>query len=444
MVDSNPTLAVISIGKVFASLAHMAELKRALGLFECTVLGIGVILGAGIYALVGKAAILGGNAVWMSFVGAAVVAAFTGLSYAELASFIPRAGGEYHYARRAFGGFVAFGMSWMLLAGLAVASAAVALGFGGYLGALVGVETVTGAGIILVFSAVLLVWGIKESVVVATLATFLEVGGLVAVLWVGLPHLGEVDLFEMAQGWSGVGSAASLIFFAYIGFEEIVQLAEETRDPTRNVPLALVLSIGITTVIYVLVALSAISMVGWETLGASDSPLAEVFVGHGTRVQGAIAVIALFSTGNTVLVLLMSASRLLYGMAEDGVLHTALATVGERRQTPWVATLAIAGISLATVVFFVEIERVASLTNLAIFVTFLVINAAVISLRFTDPDTERPFRLPSLFGVPIPPVLGIVSVLGLMGQVSGATFAWGGVVGLVGAAAWQVRPVREE
>ena len=160
----------------------MPELKRTLGLAECTLMGVGVILGAGIYALVGEAAALGGNAVWMSFVLAAVVAAFTGLSYAELASFIPRAGGEYHYAQRAFGNTVAFLVTWLLLVGLAIASAAVALGFGGYFGALAGTGTVWPAVALIAACAGLLSWGIRQSAIFAIGCTILEVIGLVVVL----------------------------------------------------------------------------------------------------------------------------------------------------------------------------------------------------------------------------------------------------------------------
>lgn len=422
----------------------MAQLKRSLGLLECTVMGVGVILGAGIYALIGKAAALGGNLVWLSFVGAAVVASFTGLSYAELAGMIPRAGGEYHYASRAFGGLVAFLMGWMLLGGLAVATAAVALGFGGYLHAMTGLSTVQGSVLVIGACAALLLWGIKESVWVAASATTLEVLGLLAVLWVGLPHLGEVDLLQPGpDGLAGVGAAATLIFFAYIGFEEIVQLAEETRDPTRNVPLALVLSVVITTALYVAVALAAISVVGWERLGASPSPIAEVFSEVGWHATAAISAVALFSTGNTVLVLIMSASRLMYGMAEDGALPDALARIGAWRRTPWVATLLIAALAAMIAASFDDIERVANLTNLALFVTFLIINATVIALRLREPDTHRPFRLPlSAWGVPLIPVAGICSTVALMGQVSRETTLWGAALAAGGLAVWWTRRLR--
>jgi APA family basic amino acid/polyamine antiporter len=397
----------------------MSELKRTLGPVMLTLMGVGVILGAGIYALVGKAAALGGDAVWMSFIGSAVVASFTGLSYAELSSFIPRAGGEYHYTQRAFGPFPAFLVSWLLLGGMCVASGAVALGFGGYLGAFFGWPPVVGAVGVLIASAALLLYGTKESARFAVFCTLLEVLGLIVVIAVGVPHLGEIDLNAMpATGWTGVAGAAALIFFAFIGFEEIVQLAEESRNPTRDLPRALVLSIIITTVLYVLVAFAALAVLGAEKLGASDSPLADVVdAAIGWEASAAIAIIALFSTANTVLVLLLSCSRLLWGMAEDGALPGVIARVGERRQTPWLATVAVTAAAAGILAFEQKIEVVANLTNIALFVAFLVINASVIALRFKEPDVERPFRLPlSVAKVPLLPLLGIASVLALMVQ----------------------------
>ena len=397
----------------------MAELERSLGLATTTLLGVGVILGAGIYALVGKATGLAGEAVWLSFVGAALVAGLTGLSYAELAAAIPRAGAEYHYARRAFGPLVAFLVSWLLLAGLAVASGAVALGFGGYLAALAELPTVAGGLLCLAACTALACWGTRETAAVAVLCTLLEVGGLLVVLVVGLPHVGDVDLTNMPHGWAGVGAAATLIFFAYIGFEEIVQLAEETKDPAHTMPRALLGSIAITTVLYVLVALAAVAVVGWEELAASDAPLAAVTdAALGSEASAALAMVALFSTGNTVLLLIVSAARLLWGMAEDGALPAGLARVGTTKKTPWVATLIVAGLAGGVMAMAGRIETIANLVNLALFATFLAMNASLIALRWKEPELERPFRVPGAIPVPglpgplpVLPVLGIASVV---------------------------------
>jgi APA family basic amino acid/polyamine antiporter len=413
----------------------MSELKRTLGLFECTVMGVGVILGAGIYALIGEVAALGGNAVWMSFIGAAVVATFTGLSYAELSSMMPAAGGEYSYARRAFGPMPAFVVTWLLLAGLAIASAAVALGFGGYLQALVPLPKQSAAIALVLGSSALLFVGVKQAAWFAMFCTFLEVVGLLAVLWVGLPLVGQVDLLELDHGWIGLGSAAALIFFAYIGFEEIVQLAEETRDPTRSVPRALLLCIAITTLMYVLVAVAAISVLGWEVLGASESPLADVLEhAAGQDAGAAIALLALFSTANTVLVLLLSASRIVFGMARDDALPDFLAHVSER-QIPWTATLLVAACAIVVIVTVGDVGKIAQLTNAAIFTTFFAMNVAVIVLRVREPWAERPFRIPGAIGpVPLSPLFGLLSVVLLGLHVEGSTWFFCALVCALGVA----------
>lgn len=417
----------------------MANLKRSLGLFPTTLLSVGVILGAGIYALVGKAAGLAGDAVWISFLAAAMVASPTGLSYAELSAMIPRAGGEYHYARRAFGRAAGFAVAWLLLTGIAIASAAVALGFGGYLEATSGLPASAGAVLSLLASAALLSFGMRESAWAASICTLIEVFGLLVIMAVGLPHLGEVDVFAMPNGWDGVGSAAVLIFFAYIGFEEIVQLAEETHDPTRNVPRALILSILITTVLYVAVALAAISVLGAEALAASKAPLADVAaLALGGRAFSLMAGIALLSTANTVLILLMSAARLLYGMAEDGSLPRRLAAVHPGRSTPIVATATVTCVAAAIVLAFDDIEAVASLTNVTLLLTFVVINGAVIALRRLEPDTPRPWRIPgALAGVPVVPVLGAASALVMLAGTERATLAWLGALLALGLVAFR-------
>lgn len=398
----------------------MPELKRSLGLVECTLMGVGVMLGAGIYALVGQAAMLAGNAVWLSFFLASLVAGCTGLSYAELSSFIPKAGGEYYYTSRALGSLMAFLVSWLLMVGIAIAASAVALGFAGYLGALTASNPIWSASLLVAASACLLIYGIQQTAWVAAICTALEVIGLAVVIAVGLPNLGTVDYFATAPaGVSGIMSAGALVFFAYIGFEEIVQLAEETHDATRNIPRALLLSIAITTVLYVLVAIAAVSVMGWEQLGSSESPLADVAaVALGRRAFVGLSIIALFSTANTVLILIMSAARLLYGMAEDGKMPQCLAAIHETRQSPYMATLAIAAVSVAIIVALKNIAVVANLTNFALLAAFVLINVVVVVLRYREPNTHRPFRVPISVGkLPLIPLFGIVTSLVMLAYV---------------------------
>lgn len=405
-------------------------------------MGVGVMLGAGIYALVGQAALLAGNAVWISFLAASVVASFTGLSYAELSAFIPKAGGEYYYTSRAFGHRTAFLVSWLLLIGIAICSATVALGFGGYLSALAGGNEIWAASLLVVAVAALLVYGIKQSAWVAGICTALEVLGLGIIIAVGLPRLGTIDYFETAAaGQTGILSAAALIFFAYIGFEEIVQLAEETRDAPRNVPRALLLSIVITTLLYVIVALCAISVVGWQRLGASKSPLADVAalaLGHEAFLV--LSIIALFSTGNTVLILLMSGARLLYGMAEDGSLPSKFAKLHRSRNSPHIATCAVAAVAIGMIVSLRNITDIANLTNFTLLTTFAIINAAVIVLRYREPNAERPFRVPGSFGrLPLIPLLGILSSLAMLLFVGWKAVLVGTALGALGMVIHQMR-----
>ncbi len=395
------------------------------------------MLGAGIYALVGKAAALAGNTVWISFLLASLVALMTALSYAELSSFMPKAGGEYYYTRRAFGKLVAFLVSWVMQLGIGIAVAAVALGFGGYFRALTGVGDVLAASLLIAGSAGILIYGIRETAWVAAVCTVVEFLGLLLIVAVGIHQIGSIDYLEPATaGYAGVWSAAALLFFAFIGFEEIVQLSEETGDASRIIPLTILLSIAITTLLYILVTVCALSVLGWKALGESSAPLADVAAAAlGNRTFLLLSVIALFSTGNTVLILMMSAARLLYGMAEGGSIPRALAFVHKNRKTPWVASLVVAGIALVIVVAVRDITRVANLTNFSLLLTFVFVNGAVIALRFQEPGSRRPFRVPGHAGnLPLIPVLGIISSLFMIYFVGWETIAIGVLLILPGLA----------
>ena len=405
----------------------MTELKRSLGLFKVTLMGVGVILGAGIYALVGKAAALSGNAVWLSFILAALVAALTGLSYAELSSFITKAGGEYYYIRRAFGRFSAFLLTWLLIMGLAIAGGAVALGFGGYFNALFDINMVWTAVVLIILTSIALYMGTEQAAWIAVTCTILEITGILVVIAVGIPEMGSVNYFELATDTSGVIAAGALIFFAYIGFDEIVQLAEESKRPEKIIPRAILLSIFISTVLYVLVAIAVISVLPWESLSASNSPLADVVAKSlGQEAFFLLSTIALFSTGNTVLLIMLAAARLLYGMAESGSMPSLFAAIHRKNQTPHKATFAIALVAIFMVLLLQKIEIIASLTNFAFFTTFLLVNAAVIVLRFKEPSAKRIFRIPfSIAGVPIIPVLAVLSIFIMMLNVGWDAFFMG-------------------
>jgi APA family basic amino acid/polyamine antiporter len=409
------------------------ELKRDLGLFEVTLSGVGIILGAGIYALIGKAAELAGNSVWIAFALAALIAVFTGLSYAELSSIFPRASAEYEYTNRAFGKRLAFVIGWLIIFSGVIGASTVALGFGGYFEALTGASALPSAVLLILALSIILLWGIKISAWFAIVFTLIETVGLLIVICIGVPHLGSVDYLDMPNGLRGVFEAAALIFFAYMGFEEMVKLSEETRDPERNMPLALMAALAITILLYILVALSVVSVVPPEVLAASAAPFAEVAAeALGPEAFVVVSAIALFATANTVLLMLLAASRIAYGMAESASLPTVLGRVHPGRRTPMVAIVAVMLLSIAFL-FSGDIAFVASANDFILFATFVVINASLITLRRKEPELPRPFRVPFAFGwVPVLPVLGILTCLFLIVHLDGAAILLGLGIAVVG------------
>jgi APA family basic amino acid/polyamine antiporter len=393
------------------------ELKRELGLLEVTLSGVGIIIGAGIYALIGKAAGLAGNSVWISFAISALVAVFTGLSYAELSSMFPKASAEHEYTLRAFGKRMAFIIGWLIILSGVIGAATVALGFGGYFGSFFNISIITSAFVLIMVLSLLLFYGIKETTWFAILATLIETAGLILIIWMGIPFLGKVDYFEMPSGWTGVFQASALVFFAYTGFESIVKLSEETKDPEKTIPKGLILSIAISIVLYVLVAISAVSVMGWERLATSEAPFADLAYSiFGNDAFAILILIALFSTSNTVLLMMLGSSRIIYGMADSFTLPNILAKVHISRRTPWVA-IVITTVTSLLFIFVGDIVFVADVANFTLFVTFLVINAVLIFLRFKEPETKRPFVVPFTIGkLPVLPLFGILFCIFMLAQ----------------------------
>jgi APA family basic amino acid/polyamine antiporter len=412
------------------------RLSRSLGLAEITLSGIGIILGAGIYALIGTAAASAGNAVWLSFAISAVVALFTAFSYAELSSMFPRAGAEYDYATAAVGEYIAFIVGWLIIFSGIVGAATVALGFGGYFSGLFGTGQILAAVSLILILTVLLIIGVKQSAMVAGIFTLVEAIGLILIIAAGLPRLGSVDYMEMPLGIGGVFTAAALVFFAYQGFEEMVKFSEETREPEKTVPKALMIALVICTALYILVCVSAVSVVGWEGLAGSDAPFAEVAtVAWGPRGADLLSVIALFATANTVLLMLLASSRISYGMARSGTLPGALSRVHLTRKTPYIAILA-AALGAVLFLFAGDIGFVANVANFTLFVTFMIVNLAVILLRYRFPDRARPFRIPGRIGrMPVLPLLGIASGIFLFVQLTPEIIAIGTLLVIIGGIA---------
>jgi len=412
-------------------------LDRSLGLGQVTASGVGIIVGAGIYVLVGEVTALAGARVWIAFVLAAVLSALTGLSYAELASMFPKAGAEFEYSRHAYPPWVAFLVGWVMFGGLIVAAAAVALGFGRYAGRFVAVSPVVAAIVMLcVVSAV--AWsGVRRSARLTVALSLVQVGGLLFVIAIGAPHVGEVDLMSGDGGSGGLIAAAALVFFAFIGFDEVITLAEETRNPSRTVPMALFLALGISAVLYIGVAVAAVSVLGDGALGASERPLADV-IDHVLGGGGAdvLAAIAMLATTNTTLLCITATSRLQYGMADAGALPPVFAALGPRSRAPRVAI----GVSLVVSVAFVligDLSVIAGVTDFAIYLVFVAVNVAVVVLRFRMPDHPRPFRVPLAIGrVPVPPLCGLVAVLVVLPALRWEAIALGAVLCGAGGVAY--------
>lgn len=319
----------------------MAELKRAVGLLEATVYGVGLILGAGIYAILGEAVTETGESVILSFVLAAGVATFTGLSYAELASRYPKGEGEYLYAWAAFGNKPLSEVTalFRVLTGV-ISAAAVALAFAEYLAAFVPLSNISVAVGLLVVTSAINFWGIETSAKINLLFTTIEIAGLVFIIAIGIGTWGTVNIGEFRQGTTGVLGATFLLFFAYVGFESLVNIAEEMQHPSKTIPRAIGISIIVSTIVYILVGLSALGLVNWRVLGESPAPLAAVaLTGYGEGAFVILSAIALFATSNTVLILLISTSRIVYGISKEeyNSFPSVFSRVHQTRKTPYVA-----------------------------------------------------------------------------------------------------------
>jgi APA family basic amino acid/polyamine antiporter len=390
---------------------------------------VGIIIGAGIYVLLGAATAEAGSLVWIAFLGAAALSLLTGLSYAELSSMFPSAAGEYEYTRHAMPEWLAFVVGWTMILGLVVAAATVSIGFARYVGYFVDVDVRVASLALLVIVSVVAMLGIKQSARLTVGLSAVQVGGLLFVAAIGLPHVGDVDLFS-GSGFGGVLAAAALVFFAFIGFDEVITLAEETRDPSRTVPRALLLALGLSTGLYVAVAIAAVSVLGAGPLAASPRPLADVMA-HVLGDRGATVVAA------------TAASRVMYGMAKAGAMPQPFRMVHPGRQAPIRAIVAVTGIAIAFASFG-EFAVIAAVTDFAVYVVFLAVNATVIILRRSHPHRQRPFAVGgAIRGIPILPLLGFASVVLMMTQLEPLAITVGTAACAIGlVVGWLVRSRR--
>ena len=388
----------------------MSELKRHMGLFHLTMYGVGLILGAGIYVLIGEASGFAGNSMWISFLLGAIVAVFAGLSYSELSALYPKAAAEYTFVKNAFkNNFFGFIVGWLTAITSIIVAATVSLGFGGYLTQFIDLPITISAIILIVILSIVNFIGIKESAWANTIFAIITAGGLVLIIFLGftIEPVESVDYFEAPNGITGIILAFVLIFFAFIGFEDMANVAEEVRRPHKIIPRAIILSIVITGIIYILVSLSVVRILDWQELAASSAPLADVaYTVLDTNGSITLSLIALFATASTVLITLVAGARIMYGMAKSNSLPQFLSRIHPKTKTPWIAVI---GIMITSVGFaFVgDIVIIANIVVFAVVITFAAINLAVIVLRYTEPVLERPFRVPINIGkFPILPLFG--------------------------------------
>jgi len=407
-------------------------LRRSVTLLQAVMYGVGLILGAGIYVLIGDVAAIAGNAMWISFLLAAAMATLTGLSYAELSSVFPKSAAEYVYVKAGFNNdFLALFIGCLTIFVAITSAATVAIGFSGHLAVLLpGYPPILYAiGLVLALSF-LNYYGIRESVWVNSIFTLVEVSGLLIIIGVGLSigSVADTNYLEMpsiaysshAAIISTILASTVLVFFAYYGFENISNISEETKNPTRTIPRALVFSILVTTIIYILVAISTVALVGWEEISRSNAPLAlaasKALGNNGIII---LTIIALFATTNTVLMMLISGSRIIFGIAKyDNAIPSILAEVHSSRKTPWLAIIFTMAFTLATIILYTgKISDVASISVFSILVVFALVNLSVISLRFKQPSLRRPFMSPfRVKKFPVLPMIGLVITIVMMIQ----------------------------
>lgn len=391
------------------------ELHRSLTLAHVVLYGLGVTIGAGIYVLVAAAASRASMHAPIAFIVTGLLMTLTGFSLAELAVRMPVAAGEAAYARAAFRsqrvaaavGFLSIGMSL-------VSAATISVGAAGYIGVFIALpELVIIAAVVLVMGAIA-ARGILESVSFAGLMTLVELGGLAVIIAAGFLY--EPDIVARVPEiiprtldpsvWTGIFTASLLAVFAFIGFEGIVNIAEETKDPSRTLPRAILYTLAITTVLYVLVMWVALVAVGPSDLAASNAPIALVFerlTGASPRTMSAVAIVA---TLNGIVVNMIMASRIMYGLSRQSVLPAAFGEISAATRTPLMAT----GVAVAIVLFFSLLLPIAQLADLSARITlamFALINLALLRIKLReDPNPKGEFRCPRW--VPLAGFLGCV------------------------------------
>lgn len=385
--------------------AHEPKLERTIGPTQLALYALGSMVGSGIYGLIGKAAGQAGSAVWLSFIVALIAALMTSLSYASLGSRYPRAGGAAYVTGRAFGRpVISFTIGMALVASGLTSVATQSKIFADIFRTMLGLENFALEGIALGFLLMLsgLVFrGIRESMWVNVLCTAMEVSGLLLVIVSGMSYWGSVDYFEIPPNRADdtlaivVLQASVLCFFAFIGFEDAINVAEECKNPQRTIPIGLVTATLAAACLYIAIAITAVSVVPWQELAAAPSPLTEVMKRTAPSVPPAVmSFIALFSVANTALVNYVTASRLIYGMSRQGLLPETFGRVHANRRTPHIAIAALLFV-LVPLLLVGNISDLATATVLLLLIVFIAVNVSLIVLQRRASEEKGGFEIPA-------------------------------------------------
>ncbi|MCB5180042.1 amino acid permease [Streptomyces antimicrobicus] len=424
-------------------------LKRSLTMWQLTMISIGATLGTGIFVVLGEAAPQAGPAVTISFVIAGLTALFSALSYAELAGSVPVSGSSYSYAYATMGELIAWICGWCLVLEYAVSVAAVAVGWGQYLNELlegtVGFtipETLSaplGEGgwinlpslVVVLLSMVFLMRGAKESATINSIMVAVKIVTLLLFIGIGVMGIKAGNYTPLAPlGVTGISAAASSLFFSYIGFDAASTAGEEARDPKKDLPRAIMLSLAIVTVLYVLVAFVAVGAMPWQDFEGTEAALAQVM----TNVTGhsfwgvVLAAGAVVAIASVVFAVLYGQTRILFAMSRDGLVPKAFAKVDEKTGTPRVNVL-IVSLFCGALAAFIPLGELANATSIGTLFAFALVNIAVVILRYTKRDLPRTFKV-ALF--PVTPILGFLACGWLMVSLPGATWLAFGVWMVVG------------
>lgn len=426
----------------------MTELKRTLGVFGAANLCIGAIIGAGIFVLIGVASGLAGPAVVLSFLIAGITASLTALSSAELSSFITEAGGSYIYTQKAFGNFWGFLVGWTRSFDYIVGAAVISLGCAGYFVSFFGIPHGMMRVVAIALPMLLMLInlkGISKASFITNVLVGLKIVALLFFIIVGGFFLFSRTDFSnyypfFPRGIGGILSGASIIFFAFVGFDTVGVLAEEVKNPSKNVPKAIILAFLISTMLYIGVSVVAIGLMNWKLLGTSNAPLVAALrvATDNVFLVEFISISAIFATASVVMTSILGGSRGLFAMARQGVIPGLFAGIS-KQGVPTFAVI-ITGVAIALIALIGNIGWIASVFNFGILMTYLFINLSLVRLRKKMPDANRTFKVPFY---PFSPILGVISCTILLFYLNKNAIFFGGTWVLIGAAAYYFYKKRE-